>query len=650
MSRRARHSDTARVLFLAPLLGAGTATAAGTDTNVVTASADAFGVAIGVEVLGIYSPAQVRGFDPIAAGNARIEGLYADIHGPIIPYGPLSPRLIEDTRVRVGLAAAGFPFPSPTGIVDFSLRSPLGKPGVSSTLYFGPYGTLGFDLDAHAPFAGESCGVGAGVTRRYDEFVPDGTQYMTDVALIASCRTADSGATVFYGRTAETKQAVFPFVYVTTTPTPATPDSARNTGPSWAFGSTVLTDYGGLFSVQVPGAWTLRGGVFRSEWDQPYSGTDLMNDPNPAGLASHQYVAYPDQPTASTSGELRATHLTPDGPRQHAIIFTLRARDVEARYGGYDEVDLGSLEIGTQTTLPAPQFTLGPTTGDHTTQWTAGAAYALSWHDLVDIEAGVQKVRYDRTVTQPGFAPISDHETPFLYYASAAAPITARLSAYAAVTQGLEDSGLAPPSATNRGQLLPAGRTSQVEGGVKYTVGTSSLVAGVFQVEKPYYNNASDGSYTWLGTERHPGVELSFNAQPLSGLTLVAGAVFMAPVVDLAAGTQGVGTAPVAQPRHLVQLAADYKVPAWPRLSLDATVTEQGAAPIRVDDGAYNPAQTIVNIGGRYRFTILGQDATLRVQVQNVTNQRVWMVIDNSGGLVAYPPQHMALAYVSAEF
>jgi iron complex outermembrane receptor protein len=257
-------------------------------------------------------------------------------------------------------------------------------------------------------------------------------------------------------------------------------------------------------------------------------------------------------------------------------------------------------------------------------------------------------VRYERTVTEPGTAPISERETPFLYYASAAAPITSQLSTYAALTRGLEDSGLAPPSASNRGQLLPAGRTSQVEAGLKYAAGSTSLVAAVFEVEKPYYNIGSDGSYTWLGTERHPGVELSLNTQPLAGLTLVAGAVFMAPVVDLASSAQGAGTWPVPQPRHILQLAADYKVSA--RLSLDATVTEQGTTPIRVDDGAFNPAQTLVNIGGRYRFTILGQDATLRVQVQNVTNQRVWFVIDNSGGLAAYPPQHMALAYVSAEF
>src|SRR6516225_1990285 len=102
-----------RVWLLLVLLAAGQeALAQSTDTNVVTASGDAFGVSIGVETLGVYGPNQVRGFDPLAAGNARIEGLYADIHGPVIPYGPLPSRLVANTRIRVGPAAAGDPFPS----------------------------------------------------------------------------------------------------------------------------------------------------------------------------------------------------------------------------------------------------------------------------------------------------------------------------------------------------------------------------------------------------------------------------------------------------------------------------------------------------------------------------------------------------------
>jgi iron complex outermembrane receptor protein len=625
--------------------------ATATDTNVVTASSDAFGVAIGVEAIGVYGPSQVRGFDPLAAGNARIEGMYFDAHGPTVPYGPLPARLVQNVRIRVGPSASGYPFPAPTGIVDFSLRNPLGAAGVSPTVYIGPYGTSGFDLDAHAPVAGR-CGVGGGVTRRWDEYVPDLTQFTTDVGFIGSCQTAGgSGGSVFYGRTTETQARVseYPTIYLTTASLPE-PFEARNTAPTWAKGTVVLTDYGGLFRLDTPGNWTVRGGLFRSEYDQPNGGSDLLYDPDSAGLAQHQYVSYPDQFTGSTSGELRATHLTTSGTRQHEIILTLRARDVTARYGGYDAVDLGTVTIGTRPDIPQPVFNYGPTTGDHIREWTGGFAYALHWRNLFDVTAGVEQVRYDRTVSMPDSSPLSQHETPVLYYASAGVPITARTSAYAALTRGLEDSGLVPADASNRGQLLPPSRTSQEEIGLRYTAGTTTLIAGLFQVRKPYYNVGTDGLYTLLGTETHRGVELSLNAEPLTGLTVVAGAVLMSPEVDVASGVEGVGTAPVSQARHILQLALDYRLPPWPRCSLDMTLSQLGSMPVRVDDGVYNPTQTLLNVGLRYRFSIKGHTAVLRVQVQNVTDQKVWSVVDTSGGLVAYPPLHMASAYLAADF
>lgn len=631
------------------LLVAGQALAEGNDTNVVTASADAFGVSIGVEALGVYNPGAVRGFDPLAAGNARIEGMYADVRGPTIPYGPLPQRLVQDIRIRVGPAAAGFPFPSPTGIVDFSLKSPLGAAGVTPTVYIGPYGTSGFDLDAHAPVGDGRCGLGAGLTRRWDEFVPALTQFTTDIGVMGACKTsAGSSGSVFFGRTTETQQGVYPTIYLTTVGTPA-PFDARNTGPSWARQSTVLTDYGGLVRLEAPAHWTLRAGVFRSEYDQPYLGSDLLYDPNPAGVAQFQYVAYPDQFTGSTSGELRASHLTTSGPREYELMFTLRARDVTARYGGYDQLDLGTAVIGVQQTVAEPPFTFGPVTLDHISQWTSGMAYALRWKNVVDFAAGLEKVRYDRTVIEPAAPTISGYENPTLYYASAGVPISVRASAYAALTRGLEDSGLAPPSATNRGQLLPASRTSQEEVGVRYSAGATSFIVGLFEVRKPYFNVGNDGNYTWLGSETHSGIELSLNTELVSGLTVVAGAVLMSPVVAVASGAVGVGTEPVSQARRFVQLAADYRIAAWPRCSVDFTATQAGRMPVRLDDGAYNPTQTIVNLGARYRFSVQGRTVTLRVQVQNLTNEKVWSVADTSGGLVPYPPPRTALAYLSAE-
>src|ERR1044072_706275 len=86
------------------------------EENVTTGSEDAFGRSIGNESIGIYNEGDVRGFSPIEAGNVRIEGLYFD------RLGTLTQRLIEGSTIRVGIASQSYPFPSPTGIVDYDLR------------------------------------------------------------------------------------------------------------------------------------------------------------------------------------------------------------------------------------------------------------------------------------------------------------------------------------------------------------------------------------------------------------------------------------------------------------------------------------------------------------------------------------------------
>jgi iron complex outermembrane receptor protein len=621
------------------------------DTNVVTAAGDAFGVTIGLEAVGLYSPSQVRGFDPLAAGNARIEGLYFDVHGPTIPYGPLPLPLVQDIRVRIGLAAEGFPFPSPTGIVDFSLRNPLGAPALSPVLYVGPYGTNGFDLDGHAPLGTSSCGIGGGLSRRWDEFAPGGTQHTTDVGVLIACHPSERlSFGGFYGRLSETDQAVWPIIYLRTAGLPSVVD-AHETAPSWARTASGLIDYGALLRLDLPAGWTLRTGIFRSIYDQPHSASDLLYDPTPAGLAQHQFVAYPDQATRSTSGELRLTHLSAPGPRRHELVLSLRARDVHATSGGYDQRDFGTELIGTRDAIPEPTFVFGPVTLDHTTQWTAGAAYLLHWREVAEFAVGLEQVRYDRTITEPGSPNFVRHETPALFYASLARPFAQHGSAYAAVTRGLEDSGLAPASASNRGQLLPANRTRQEEAGVRWGLGTrGAIVAGVFQVLKPYFNVDASGNYVWLGTEQHRGVELSLTGEPTAGLTVVTGALLMRPHVGVAPASAGTtGESPVSQSRRLMLGSADYRPGGTSRWSFDFVLSHEGPVPVRLDDGAYTHAWTMLNLGGRYRFPVGGYPATLRIQVQNATNQKVWSVVDPSGGIAAYPPLHMALAYLSVE-
>jgi hypothetical protein len=49
----------------------------------VTAIDDAYGLRLGLESVGLYNPGLVRGFNPQAAGNVRIDGLYFDRQGAL---------------------------------------------------------------------------------------------------------------------------------------------------------------------------------------------------------------------------------------------------------------------------------------------------------------------------------------------------------------------------------------------------------------------------------------------------------------------------------------------------------------------------------------------------------------------------------------
>ena len=60
-------------MVAAPVWAQSTPPAAGrSDDNAVRQAEDAFGTSVGRESIGLYNAGSVRGFSPIAAGNARM--------------------------------------------------------------------------------------------------------------------------------------------------------------------------------------------------------------------------------------------------------------------------------------------------------------------------------------------------------------------------------------------------------------------------------------------------------------------------------------------------------------------------------------------------------------------------------------------------
>ena len=114
--------------------------------NAVTSAEDAFGTSIGLQSVGLYSQNDARGFDPQQAGNLRIEGLYFDQQ----TYAT-SPCMVRETAMRIGIAAQAFSFPSPTGIVDFSLRTPGDNWAFNGLASRGPFSGLVAQMEQQIP-------------------------------------------------------------------------------------------------------------------------------------------------------------------------------------------------------------------------------------------------------------------------------------------------------------------------------------------------------------------------------------------------------------------------------------------------------------------------------------------------------------------
>src|ERR1700730_1879297 len=142
------------LLFAMTSLVALPAAAQRTDDNAVTAASDAFGVTVGFQTIGLYSPTNARGFNPAQAENLRIEGLYYDQQ---LSYS--NPFLFSRSDMRVGIAAQSYSFPSPTGIVDYKLRTPGDAALFSVLLTHGPLNMATAEIDGQYPLIKDFLGV-----------------------------------------------------------------------------------------------------------------------------------------------------------------------------------------------------------------------------------------------------------------------------------------------------------------------------------------------------------------------------------------------------------------------------------------------------------------------------------------------------------
>ncbi|WP_375285557.1 TonB-dependent receptor domain-containing protein [Sphingomonas sp.] len=633
--------------MLASTMLCGTAHAQRATDNAVTAAEDAFGSSVGNETIGLYSPSQVRGFSPVTAGNVRLEGVYIDRQGS------LATRLVESSIIRVGLSAQGYPFPAPTGIVDYRLRRVGEKPLVSVVAGSFAYGAPTVEVDAQLPISGKRLGVALGVSYAHEEYYDGSDAHYGRFAVIPRWRPSDRVEVIpFWSMTIGKDEQVAPTVIAGGDYVPPEAPRRRYFGQDWAAKDSRSINAGAIVKARIGDSWALSAGAFRSIFVNEQNFAELFVGTTRDGITTERVSADPGQRYASTSGELRVSRSLVEGPRLHTLHASVRARRLDSLYGGGTAaIDLGPRRLGDQVPVAEPGFLFGERTQDRVRQSTFGIAYEGRWRNVGELSVGVQRTDYRKTIDLPGGVPNAERrDRPWLFNASAAGFLSDRVALYAGYTRGLEESGIAPVNAANRNEALPAIRTSQADAGVRWALNDRmKLVAGVFDIRKPYFNTDERNVFAILGDVRHRGAELSLAGNPVDSVSLIAGAVLMRPRVTGQGVELGrVGEIPLNQPARVLRANAEWRPAFLPGFSIDGAVANFGRRAASRENTVFVPGYTLVDIGMRYRFKLARAPAMLRFQIANITDTFAWNVVgSNSYGLT---DKRRALLYLAADF
>ena len=593
--------------------------------NAVSAASDAFGVSVGNEHIGLYNNFDVRGFSPILAGNARIGGLYFD------QVARMNSRVQSSSTIRVGIAAQGYAFPAPTGVVDYVLRAPDGSTRLSSLAEIDTRGMGSLEFDGSTAFLSEKLAIGAGASLFRPEDASGFSAYVVGVGALARWVPLEGLAiTPFWSRSDQ---------YDIHTPENYAPSGnflppvnpgRHFFGPQWAINREFLSNYGVLARYDFATDWVLRAGLFRSLDRRPRNIYLEVDGLSLQGIGDLNATSDPPSVAASTSGEVRLEHDMVTGPLAHRATLSFRIRDHNALYGGSDTEDLGPVGIGQRVTAPQPLFVYTGQTHDHIGEIRPGFSYQLAWTDRGTLTFGAQKPIYRKRTVTPNTPVTTIKSEPLLLSASLTANLWEGAVFFADYTQGLEDNGLAPQNATNRNQPLPAIATEQREAGLRFQpLPDIVMVADYFDIKKPYFNLDSTGLFTQLGQIDNPGLELSLSGNVLPGLDIVAGALWSEPRVTGQGVVQGlVGHRPIGIPSQRYDVNANWQPPGLDDVTLGMEVAHaSNVASVLIGDTVI-PERTELSADLRYRMTLDGHPASLRLWFQNILARRSWDVSD----------------------
>jgi iron complex outermembrane receptor protein len=228
------------------------------------------------------------------------------------------------------------------------------------------------------------------------------------------------------------------------------------------------------------------------------------------------------------------------------------------------------------------------------------------------------------------------------------------VSIYGNWIQGLQPGTTVGSTFTNAGEVFAPFKATQFEAGVKVDWGRFTTTASVFKITQPSLltNVATNTQYPG-GEQVNQGIELNVFGEPMEGVRLLGGAMFLSPVLAKTQGGLTDGWIAPFTPTFQFNIAGEWDLPFARGLTLNGRVVYTGSQYIDTTWPRRSLAEwTRFDAGVRYGFENPGAKGKLvvaRFNVENVLDANYWQGQGggSTGTLVLGAPRTFRLSVTS---
>ena len=570
----------------------------------------------------IYSNLAIRGIGVENRGNYRLNGAL-----PIVNLIALPLENKERIEVLKGVSALYYGFTTPAGIVNLTSKRAPAAPLFDVTANLNGHGATGIHVDTGARYLDDRLGVRLNAVYGDLEIGVDNTSGYRKMGSIALDFDPVDSVSIkldyeyIFKTITEPATWLAPSAVAGVTTLPKVPDNKQNLGGEWQQGRGWESNLLGQVTWRFARDWelSLYGGRSYLDRDRYFSQFQNYNTTTGDGTLRVTLTNGNVNENTNYRAEIAGAFLT--GPIEHQLVigYTQNNRDSEVPSNpsiNFAQNFLDPVQI--------PVTPLPPRVVTRVNDITDEGAYifdrmTFGENELVQVLAGWRETQYESI--DRGVSYEADEGNPAL---GLVVKPREWLSLYGTYIEGLEEGGVAPLTAVNSGEIMPPGITEQIEVGAKAEFGDVLVTLAWFDIDRPSsYLDTATNTYVQDGQTTYSGIEFSASGE-IGDFSIYSTAMWLDAEVEKAASAAVIGKQPENTPEFTGSLYVDYRVPAVSGLSLSAGVFHVGERAINAQNTAFVDGYTTFDIGGRYDTEFSGKPTTLRLYVENVTDEAYW--------------------------